>query len=80
MPDKTYSKLGGWITNFPFTPLEWGIMIPPRIVENMDASQKWAIAASRQALLDYGYPDRPLDNQRVAVILERLFGDFGPRL
>ena len=35
----------------------------------MDDSQKWAIAASRQALIDYGYPDRPLDNERVAVIL-----------
>ena len=68
-PDKTYSKIGSWVDSFPFTPLEWGILIPPRILDNMDDSQKWAIAASRQALMDYGYPDRPLDNKRVAVIL-----------
>jgi len=69
VPDKTYSKIGSWVESFPFTPLEWGILIPPRILDNMDDSQKWAIAASRQALMDYGYPDRPLDNERVAVIL-----------
>ncbi|MEJ2512471.1 MAG: beta-ketoacyl synthase N-terminal-like domain-containing protein [Anaerolineales bacterium] len=69
VPDKTYSKIGSWVTDFPFTPLDWGILIPPRVLDNMDDSQKWAIAASRQALLDYGYPERPLDHQRVAVIL-----------
>jgi len=69
MPDKTYSKIGSWVDGYPFNPLEWGILIPPRILENMDDSQKWAIAASRQALMDYGYPERSLDNERVAVIL-----------
>ncbi|MCB2179923.1 SDR family NAD(P)-dependent oxidoreductase [bacterium] len=69
VPDKTYSKIGGWVHNFPFSPLEWGILIPPRVLDNMDDSQKWAIAASRQALMDYGYPERPLDTERVAVIL-----------
>ena len=35
----------------------------------MDESQKWAIACTREALEDYGYPKRPLDNDRTAVIL-----------
>ena len=35
----------------------------------MDQAQKWAIAATREALEDYGYPKRPLDPDRVAVIL-----------
>jgi len=34
----------------------------------MDQAQQWAIAASYQALQDYGYPARPLDPNRVAVI------------
>ena len=29
IPDKTYSKIGAWIKEYPFTPLEWGILIPP---------------------------------------------------
>jgi len=35
----------------------------------MDESQKWAIACTREALEDYGYPQRPLDSDRTAVIL-----------
>lgn len=68
-PDKTYSKIGGWISAYEFAPLQWGIPIPPRVLSVMDESQKTAIAAARQALLDYGYPQRPLDPVRTAVIL-----------
>jgi len=67
--DKTYSKIGGWVRNYQFEPLKWGIPIPPSVLSVMDDGQKWGIAAARQALLDYGYPQRPLDNNRVAVIL-----------
>src|ERR1051326_6950018 len=35
----------------------------------MDGAQKWAIACTREALEDYGYPKRPLDPDRTAVIL-----------
>ena len=31
--------------------------------------QKWAVALARAVLLDYGWPDRPLDRERTAVIL-----------
>jgi acyl transferase domain-containing protein len=35
----------------------------------MDGAQKWAIAATREALEDYGYPKRSLDLDRTAVIV-----------
>jgi malonyl CoA-acyl carrier protein transacylase len=68
-PDKTYSKIGAWIDNFEFEPLRWGIPIPPNVLNVMDYSQKWGIAAARQALVDYGFPQRSLEPDRVAVIL-----------
>ncbi len=67
--DKTYSKIGGWVHSFTFEPLKWGIPIPPSVLAVMDDGQKWGIATARQALLDYGYPQKPLDQTRVAVIL-----------
>ena len=33
----------------------------------MDDAQKWAVACTRMALLDYGWPERPLDLERTAV-------------
>jgi len=69
VPDKTYTKIGAWVREFHFEPLKWGIPIPPNVLAVMDNTQKWAIAAAREALLDYGFPQRPLDPTRVAVIL-----------
>jgi acyl transferase domain-containing protein len=40
----------------------------------MDDAQKWAIACAREALEDYGYPKRPLDGERTAVILGSALG------
>ena len=68
-PDKTYSKIGGWVREFQWDPMKWRLPIPPRVVEGMDEAQKWAIACVREALEDYGYPKRPLDPDRTAVIL-----------
>ena len=68
-PDKTYTKVGGWVRGFTFEPAKMGIAIPPRIQEQIDEVQQWAISACYQALKDYGYPSRPLDPERVAVIL-----------
>src|ERR1019366_5759652 len=68
-PDKTYSKIGGWVREHVWEPMKWRLAIPPRVVDAMDESQKWAIACTREALEDYGYPERPLDNDRTAVIL-----------
>jgi acyl transferase domain-containing protein/NAD(P)-dependent dehydrogenase (short-subunit alcohol dehydrogenase family)/acyl carrier protein len=68
-PDKTYSKIGGWVREFVWDPMKWHLPIPPRVVDGMDGAQKWAIAATREALEDYGYPERPLNLDRTAVIL-----------
>jgi acyl transferase domain-containing protein/NAD(P)-dependent dehydrogenase (short-subunit alcohol dehydrogenase family)/acyl carrier protein len=68
-PDKTYSKIGGWVRDYVWDPVKWHFPLPPRVADAMDPAQKWAIAATREALEDYGYPKRPLDPDRVAVIL-----------
>ncbi len=67
--DKTYSKIGGWVREFVWDPVKWRLAIPPKVVDAMDTAQKWAIACTREALEDYGYPKRPLDSNRTAVIL-----------
>ena len=69
VPDKTYSKIGGWVRDQVWDPVKWHLPIPPRVAEAMDQAQRWGIAATREALDDYGYPQRPLDTDRVAVIL-----------
>ncbi len=68
-PDKTYSKIGGWVREYVWEPMKWHLPIPPRVVDAMDVAQKWAIASTREALEDYGYPKRPLNLDRTAVIL-----------
>src|ERR1022692_290050 len=68
-PDKTYSKIGGWVREHVWEPMKWRLPIPPRVVDAMDIAQKWAIACTREALEDYGYPKRPLNTDRTAVVL-----------
>src|SRR5579863_10382127 len=68
-PDKTYSKIGGWVREFTWDPLKWRMAIPPRVADAMDLAQRWAIACTREALADYGFPERPLNTDRTAVIL-----------
>jgi acyl transferase domain-containing protein/acyl carrier protein/NAD(P)-dependent dehydrogenase (short-subunit alcohol dehydrogenase family) len=76
-PDKTYSKIGGWVRDYEWDPMKWRMPIPPKVGEVMDPAQKWAVAASREALLDFGYPERPIDRERTAVIMgNALGGDF----
>ena len=67
-PEKTYSKIGGWVRDWEWEPLDWHLPIPPRVSEAMDHAQKWGVACTRMALLDYGWPDRPLDLERTAVV------------
>jgi len=74
VPDKTYSKIGGWVRESAWDPIAWRLPIPPRVAEAMDGSQKWGIACTREALQDYGYPNRPLDLDRTAVILGNAMG------
>jgi acyl transferase domain-containing protein len=73
-PDKTYSTIGGWVHDFAWAPLEWRLPIPPKVSDAMDRTQQWAVAAAREALTDYGYPDRPLDTDRTAVVIGNAMG------
>ena len=49
-PDKTYSKIGGWVREYEWDPMKWRLAIPPRVVDAMDGGQKWAVACTREAL------------------------------
>ena len=72
--EKTYSKIGGWVREWEWNPLGWKLPIPPKVGEAMDDGQKWAVACTRMALMDAGWPDRPLDLDRTAVIIGSALG------
>src|SRR6266498_2216260 len=64
-PYKTYSRIGGWVREFPWDPIGWRLPVPPRVADQLDDGQKWAVAGSREALLDAGWPDWEVDTDRV---------------
>jgi malonyl CoA-acyl carrier protein transacylase len=66
--DKSYTKIGAYVKGYQLDALKLGLPIPPKVLSMMDFTQQWAIAASSQALIDYGYPTRTLNPERVAVI------------
>jgi len=71
-PDKTYSKIGGWVRGYEF---DWKrFRVPPKVAASMDEGQQWAVTIAADALADYGYPDRPLDTERTGVILGTAMG------
>ncbi|MGE5858426.1 MAG: polyketide synthase, partial [Solirubrobacterales bacterium] len=67
-PEHTYSKIGGWVREWEWDPLAWKLPIPPKVSDAMDDTQKWGLACTRMALLDYGWPERSLDFERTAVV------------
>ncbi len=73
-PDKTYSRIGGWVRDYPWDPMGWRLPLPPKVAEQMDHGQRWALAAARAALLDAGWPDWDVDPEQVAVILGNAIG------
>ncbi len=71
-PDKSYSKIGGWVQGFQF---DWKkYRIPPKVAAAMDEGQQWAVTIADEALTDFGYPNRPLDTERTGVILGTAMG------
>jgi malonyl CoA-acyl carrier protein transacylase len=71
-PDKTYSKIGGWVRDFEF---DWKqYRVPPRVAAVMDEAQQWAVSIAAECLNDYGYPARPLNTDRTGVILGTAMG------
>ncbi len=73
-PDKTYSRIGSWVRDFPWEPMAWRLPIPPTVAAQMDEGQRWAVSASRSALLDAGWPGWNVDPERVSVILGNALG------
>jgi PfaD family protein len=80
--DKSYSKIGAFVPNFQFKPMEF--RLTPKTVQQMDRGQKMALLATREAFRDSGYDDRPFDRQRVRVIIGTSLPEFhdlgAPRL
>jgi len=73
-PDKTYSRIGGWVSDFPWDPIGWRLPIPPKVGEQLDDTQKWAVSAAHAALIDAGWPAWKVDPERVAVIVGNAIG------
>ncbi|NLO92117.1 MAG: SDR family NAD(P)-dependent oxidoreductase [Elusimicrobia bacterium] len=71
-PDKTYTKIGGFIQNFVFDPIKY--RIPPQISQQMDSTQKLAIETASMAMADAGYDKKPFNRERTAVIIGNSMG------
>ncbi|RDV36640.1 SDR family NAD(P)-dependent oxidoreductase [Bradymonadaceae bacterium TMQ3] len=71
-PDKTYSKIGGWIEGFEFDRRRF--RMPPRVVASVDPTQLLCLEAVHEALEDAGYLEREFPRDRCAVILGNALG------
>ncbi len=68
VPDKIYSKRGGFIPDIDFDPMEFGL--PPNILEVTDVSQLLGLVVARDALEDAGYSEsREFNRELTGVIL-----------
>jgi acyl transferase domain-containing protein/NAD(P)H-dependent flavin oxidoreductase YrpB (nitropropane dioxygenase family)/NAD(P)-dependent dehydrogenase (short-subunit alcohol dehydrogenase family) len=67
VPDKVYSKWGGFVDDWPFDPLRYGIA--PSSLPSIEPLQLLAIETVNAALEDAGYHDRPFPRERTSVIL-----------
>ena len=72
VPDKSYSKIGAFVKEINFSPVEF--RIPPSVIAQMDPAQKMAIIASKEALEDANYKDKSFPNENCAVIIGNSMG------
>ncbi len=73
VPDKTYARIGGFVTDFVFNPKRF--RIPPSVARLVDPIQQMALEAAADALEDAGYGEsRDYDRARVATILGNSMG------
>ena len=72
-PDASYSKWGGFVDDFIFDPLAFGM--PPNTWDGINSSQVISLELARRALEDAGYLDRPFSRERTSTILAS--GDTG---
>ncbi len=71
--DRTYAKIGGFVTDFTFNPKRF--RIPPAVARLVDPIQQMSLAAAADALEDAGYGEaREFDRSRVATILGNSMG------
>ncbi|MBN2402513.1 MAG: acyltransferase domain-containing protein, partial [Spirochaetes bacterium] len=73
-PDKTYSKIGGFVDPIDFSIISKKYKIPPKVLAAMDIAQKYALLATGDALADAGYADKDFDRSRTAVIIGNSMG------
>ena len=66
-PDKVVSKWGGFVPDVPFDPLRYGM--PPASLPSIEPVQLLLLEATRAAIEDAGYADRPFNRERTAVVL-----------
>ena len=66
-PDKVVSKWGGFVPDIPFDPLRYGM--PPSSLPSIEPVQLLLLEATRAAIEDAGYADRPFERERTAVVL-----------
>ena len=82
--DKTYCKMGGFIPDIDFNPLEFGL--PPNLLEVTDTSQLLGLVVARDAMEDAGYgTERDFNRETVGVVLgvaggQKLITDLSARL
>ncbi|GAG57683.1 unnamed protein product, partial [marine sediment metagenome] len=77
-PEKTYSKIGGFVKNFEFKSIKY--RIPPKMAERMDLVQKFAIKTAEEALTDAGYPTNGKQRLPIATIVGNSSGGDAQRL
>jgi len=70
--DKSYTNIGGFITDFHFDPLKY--RIPPAVVEKMDRTQQLAVVCAGDALEDAGLSPEKLQALRVGVMIGNSMG------
>ncbi|MDO9453308.1 MAG: SDR family NAD(P)-dependent oxidoreductase [Stagnimonas sp.] len=64
--DKSVSKWGGFISDTPFDPLQFGI--PPASLAAIEPVQLLSLEITQQALKDAGYATRYFDREKTSVI------------
>jgi len=58
-PNKTYSKIGGWVRDWEWDSAQMALPIPPRVKpwDGLDSEVGCSLRA-RETLADFGYPSR----------------------
>ncbi len=77
--DTCYCRLGAFVEGFDtlWTPLEWRLPIPPNIDSSIDVQHKYAICATRQALIDCDYFNKCRDQVHSTSVIMGVMSGSG---